>query len=180
MTDVNGTSRVAWGNGVYINATGGTLNSSAGITATAGGFTARNATAQAQVGTASNAFWIADAAGQYESTAFIAYQELPTVVSIANNAVGASPATYTSTFSESDASVSITCNDPDGCNVTLTETSILDGQRVCYVNVSANTVNFADTAGVSEIAGAFAAGQWDSICLQYRTDRWVELSRSNN
>jgi hypothetical protein len=67
-----------------------------------------------------------------------------------------------------------------GCDVTMGETGVQSGQRVTLVNVSANTVNFADTSGVTELSGSFAAGQWDTLVLEYVTDRWVELSRSNN
>jgi hypothetical protein len=182
MTDANGTARVAWtGPGLYINASGGTFNfNGGGVTIASGGLAVRNSTGNLQVGDSGNAYWVADTAAQVETTSFIAYRELPTAITIPDNANGGTAAAYTSTFAESDASVSLTCADAQGCNVTLTETSILDGQRVCYVNVGANTINFADTAGVSEIAGAFAAGTNDSICLQYRTNTWVELSRSNN
>ena len=46
--------------------------------------------------------------------------------------------------------------------------------------VTAGTVNFADTAGVTELAGAFTAGIYDSLRLRYTTSRWVEVGRSNN
>lgn len=74
----------------------------------------------------------------------------------------------------------IDCQDADGCNVTLGETSVLSGQEMTLTNISTNTVNFADTAGVSELAGAFAAGQWDTLTVKYVVDRWVEVTRSNN
>lgn len=76
--------------------------------------------------------------------------------------------------------VIFTCSDADGCDVTMGETSIADGQTVQIVNVSANTVAFADTAGVSETAGAFSAGQYDTITLMYAGATWIEVSRSNN
>lgn len=49
-----------------------------------------------------------------------------------------------------------------------------------YINCSANAVNFADSAGVSELNSAFAAGQYDSIEMVYSSDRWIETDRSNN
>lgn len=100
-----------------------------------------------------------------------------TAVTIADNG-GGTPAA--STISMSNTSYKITCNDADGCDVTLGESGALDGQVVTLTNISANTVNFADTAGVSELAGVFAAGQWDTISVRYVDDRWVETSRSNN
>ena len=60
------------------------------------------------------------------------------------------------------------------------ETGIVSGSVVDIVNISSNTVDFVDSAGVSELAGAFAAGQYDSLRLLYASDRWVEVSRSNN
>lgn len=86
----------------------------------------------------------------------------------------------TVTLTPATSSVRMTCTDGAGCAVTLGETGVFDGQIVRFVNVSTNTCNFADTGGVTELAGAFAAGQWDTLALQYITDRWVELSRSNN
>lgn len=65
--------------------------------------------------------------------------------------------------------------------VTMGETGVLDGSEVCITNIHAtSTADFADTAGVSELAGAFTMGQYDSLCLLYVSDRWVETSRSNN
>lgn len=98
-------------------------------------------------------------------------------VTVADDGAGTATA---STLTPSTSYVSYTCNDANGCAITLSETGAVDGVTVRVTNVSANAVNFADTAGVSELAGAFAMGQHDSITLLYATDRWVELSRSNN
>ncbi len=54
------------------------------------------------------------------------------------------------------------------------------GRVIQIVNISTNACNFADTSGVSELAGAFAMGQWDTLTLISLTDRWVELGRSDN
>ncbi len=98
---------------------------------------------------------------------------------INDNGVGASAATLT--LNPSSSYVAITCNDADGCDITMSEsTGVIDGNLVFIFNVSSNTVNFADTSGVSELSGGFAAGQYDSIHLMYVSDRWVEVSRSNN
>jgi len=81
----------------------------------------------------------------------------------------------------SSSYVTIDCQDGDGCTVTMDEGGgRTDGEHTYVVCISANVCNFADTAGLSELAGAFAAGQYDSIQLIYVTDRWVEFSRSNN
>jgi hypothetical protein len=97
---------------------------------------------------------------------------------IADNANGGTAATLT--LVPATSNVELTCSDAQGCDITLSETGVLDGTIVHIVNVSANTCNFADTSGVTELAGAFAAGQYDSITLRYIVDRWVEAARSNN
>ena len=88
------------------------------------------------------------------------------------------PATHTLTPTTSY--VELTCNDADTCDVTMGETGMVEGTRVVIVNVSANVCDFADAAGVSELAGAFAMGQYDVLTLQYIGDTWVEVSRSDN
>lgn len=89
-----------------------------------------------------------------------------------------SPAT--ATHDPSTAFTYFTCQDTDGCNVTMGETNPATGQLWIGCNNGSNVVNFADTASVSELAGAFAAGQYDCIQLMYVLGRWMELSRSNN
>jgi hypothetical protein len=86
----------------------------------------------------------------------------------------------TSTLTPTHSFVNLTCSDADGCDITMGETGIRSGTVVTIVNTSANTANFADTGGVSELAGAFAMGQYDSLSLLYAADRWVETGRSNN
>lgn len=92
--------------------------------------------------------------------------------------VGAGALTLTPTMPR----VHITNADADGCAVTMGETDMVSGMSVQIIVVSnaGTTVDFADTAGVSEIAGAFTAAVYDSITLGYVSDRWVELARSNN
>jgi hypothetical protein len=73
-----------------------------------------------------------------------------------------------------------TCNDADGCTLLFSEVGAVSGERVTVVNVSANHIDIADTATVQETAGAVILGQWDSISFVYATDRWVEVSASDN
>ena len=48
-------------------------------------------------------------------------------------------------------------------------------------NVHANTLTFADSAGVQELTGGAATlEQFESIVFRYMTDRWVEIARSTN
>jgi len=86
------------------------------------------------------------------------------------------------TLTPTRGTVICNCADANGCTVTMGETGAVNGQMVEIVTETAtpNLCNFADTAGVSELAGAFAADQWDSLKLIYVVDRWVEVSRSDN
>jgi len=97
--------------------------------------------------------------------------------SIADNG-GGTPATLT--LDPVSSYVDITCNDGDGCTVTMDESSADDGDIVYIVNSSANTVTINDSSGVSELAGNFSGGQYDSLSLIYGIDRWIETSRSDN
>ena len=82
------------------------------------------------------------------------------------------------------STVSVTSQDAQGCDVTLVETGAVTGEVVDFIVVSltAGAVNFADTAGVSELAGAFAAGLGDVLSVKYNTtlSAFLETSRSNN
>lgn len=92
----------------------------------------------------------------------------------------ASPSTLTLT--PTSTRVHITNSDADGCTVTMGETGMVSGAIVQIIVVSSagGTVDFADTSGVSELAGAFNAGLYDSLTLSYISDRWVQLARSDN
>jgi hypothetical protein len=75
----------------------------------------------------------------------------------------------------------VDCQDVDGCTITLDEgAGVTDGLQVCFFIESANAVTFTDTAGLTELAGNFVAGQYDSICMYYVSDRFIETTRSNN
>lgn len=104
-------------------------------------------------------------------------QNTPQTVSVADNGAG-TPALVTIT--PSAGVIQVTCNDPHNCNVTMSETGAKNGVSIILVNMSANSVVYTDSAGVSELAGGFTAGQYDSISMTYQSDRWVEDARSNN
>lgn len=108
----------------------------------------------------------------------IARKEVLTVDArtIASNGNGATPATLTLTPASSY--VSLTCNDPQGCTITMGESGIASGMEVTIINISANACTLADTSGVSELTQAAPLGQFESLTLQYVTDRWVERARS--
>ena len=98
--------------------------------------------------------------------------------SIADNG-GGTAATGTVTVLKSY--VELTCLDVNGCTVTVSETGAREGMRLTVVVVVATGIaTFADTSGVTETAGSFAADLYDCISYIYIGDRWVELARSNN
>jgi hypothetical protein len=100
-------------------------------------------------------------------------------LSIVDNGTPALAASGTLTLTKSFAKCD--CADVDGCNVTMSETGMVDGWKWTVVNISSNVCNFADTSGVSELpVGGIALGQWDSLSGIYVTDRHVAVSTSNN
>ncbi len=86
----------------------------------------------------------------------------------------------TATLTPTSSYIELTCSDSDTCDITMAETGMEEGMIVNIVNVSANTCDFSDSAGVSELAGAFAMEQYDVLSLLYSGDAWIEISRSNN
>ena len=143
-----------------------------------GGAVGSNASGGSFISWAGTARLFADGAGARIPTRL--YYS-PDAETIADNGNGGTAAEHTLDV-DTASNVVITCNDTNGCNITMDETPPANqpGTIVHITNVSANVVNFADTAGVSELAGTFAMGQYDALTLMYQTDRWVEISRSNN
>ncbi len=91
------------------------------------------------------------------------------------------PGNASFTVTPTSSYIEVTCNDGTGCDATMSEAGAQQGQIVTIVNITAAaSVDFADSVGVQEIAGAFSLGQWDCITLRYTSDRWIEVSRSNN
>ena len=86
----------------------------------------------------------------------------------------------TLTLTPTGSFVELTCNDANGCTITMGETGIPDGMILHIVGLTTNTPTFADTSGVSELTAAFTMGQYDTLTLMYASDRWVELARANN
>lgn len=96
----------------------------------------------------------------------------------------ANPGSLTLTVSATSR-IHLTNADPDGCDVTWSETGATDGQvlKVIVVSNAGGTVNFSDTPGVTELAGNFSAGLYDVLIVGYvagGVDRWVEEGRVNN
>jgi hypothetical protein len=86
----------------------------------------------------------------------------------------------TLTLTPTTGYVELTCNDSNGCDITMGETGMAQGMKIEIINVSANSCNFADTAGVSETSGVVNLGQYDVIAFRYISDRWVERGQINN
>jgi len=85
------------------------------------------------------------------------------------------------TITPNSGYMELTINDADGCDLTLAEGgSAEEGVHVTIVNLSTNTGTLTDSAGVSEMAGNFTMGQYDSIQFVYDGSTWIEVSRSNN
>jgi hypothetical protein len=62
---------------------------------------------------------------------------------------------------------------------TPSETSAIDGMYVCCVNTGANAITMTTSAGVYQGSGA-VVGQYDTVCMRYISDRWVEQSFKDN
>lgn len=100
-------------------------------------------------------------------------------ITIPDNGAG-TPATYTWQPQFAASVTHFTCNDANGCEITMSLGASFDGVYNRAFNVGTNTVTFKDTAGLSEMAGDFAMGQWDTIEFMVVSGRFVELNRSNN
>lgn len=101
-------------------------------------------------------------------------------LSVADNVMDGGTHTATATLTVTSGYVECSCSDEHGCDIAMSETGATEGDRVSIVNVGTNSCAFADSPGVSELAGAFTAGAGDAITLIYNGSAWVELGRSNN
>lgn len=106
------------------------------------------------------------------------FKRLVDVVDARTIASNGSGTAATLTLTPNGSYVALTCNDTDGCAITLGETGQQNGMHLMIVNVSANACTFSDTSGVSELTGSASLGQWGAIYLEYVTDRWVEIARN--
>lgn len=106
-------------------------------------------------------------------------ERTPTSISIPDDGAGTAAA-YTWQPAAGRATTHFTCLDSNGCDITMSETGAGNGFQNRAINIGTNTINFADTAGVTELNGAFAMGSYDVLELGYVVDRFVEIARSNN
>jgi hypothetical protein len=99
---------------------------------------------------------------------------------IADNGAG-TPAALT--LSPTASYVEVTCNDANGCSVTMSEgAGVVEGQTVTIIALTAspNLVNFTDSAGVTELGSNISLDQYDSLSLIYTGDRWVRTASADN
>lgn len=106
------------------------------------------------------------------------YRSISQIVVTANNGSGGVPATGT-VIPTTDYLI-LSCSDPDGCVITMSETGAVDGRVLRVVGGSANTNTIADSSGVTDLAGDCVLGVYDSISLMYAVSGWIETGRSNN
>lgn len=62
---------------------------------------------------------------------------------------------------------------------TPSESGAVDGMFWCCTNTGANSITMTDSDGVYEGPGS-VVGQYDQVCFEYVTDRFIERSFSNN
>lgn len=97
--------------------------------------------------------------------------DTPQDLTVADSGDG-SPAT--STLTPSSSVVACTCNDTDGCAITLSETGAAAGQILIVFGVTANACTFADSAGVQETTGALSLGANDVVSFLYLGSTWAQ------
>lgn len=73
----------------------------------------------------------------------------------------------------------MTCSDTHGCAMTLSETGTTAGNVLIVVNVSANAITFADSAGVQIVpASSCSVAQHGVISFVYGNSQWQVLSHT--
>jgi hypothetical protein len=77
----------------------------------------------------------------------------------------------------------VTSSDPDGCTLTLSETSASDGQllELELVATAGGVVTLADTPGTQNLSAAWTPGVGDSLTLRYNltASEWRERARAD-
>lgn len=78
--------------------------------------------------------------------------------------------------------LSLTNSDPDGCDVTLSETGANNGQRIeiSVISNAGGTVNFADLDGVQEMGTGCNLPLSGTLGARYATDRWIKRMCETN
>jgi hypothetical protein len=111
-------------------------------------------------------------------TTYVKSVNMAQMLPIADNGNGATRAT--ATLTPTTSYITCTVSDPQGANVSISETTAVDGQILDIVNIGANICGFTDTVGVTEMNGNYDMVQYGSLSFRYVVDRWIERSRSVN
>ena len=108
-------------------------------------------------------------------TAKVSYA--PQSLTIDDNVVPATPATDSAT-TLTKSYLKVTCSDGDGCELTLSETSAVDGQQLQVTNIDTNNVVMIDSDGVADMCGdtndTLLTGQVATYI--YITNHWLEIT----
>jgi len=101
------------------------------------------------------------------------------IISQTSNALGDNgELVFTAGYDRVYVDLSVTVDDAD---IDIDEGgSEVDGALVIITNQAANTARFADEAGEVELAAPVILEQYETLTLQYATDRWVEVGRATN
>lgn len=85
------------------------------------------------------------------------------------------PGTCTLSNADVASAFRITCNDADGCALTLDETTVVSGMEIWITNISAsNVITIADSAGVQETTGALSLGPNDNVRFRHNGTAWLQ------
>jgi hypothetical protein len=94
-------------------------------------------------------------------------------VTVSSNGTG-TPATFN--LDPTSRYIEVTCNDTDGCDGTVQETSAKEARHVTIVNVTANRVRFSNVTNVlTLVAGTVRLDQFGVVQLVYEGTRWTEI-----
>lgn len=113
--------------------------------------------------------------GLYDSNADGTADYAVGTTTIADNTVGSSKAT--ATITPKTRLHTITCNDADGCTITLGETGALPGFASTLICLTANDCEIDDAANVADLsADPFVLADInDSVTVAYMTNIWVQI-----
>jgi len=78
--------------------------------------------------------------------------------------------------------VEITCEDPDGVVLTMSETGAVNLSRVLIIQASTPDISIADSAGVQEMSGTITlANAGENVMLEYSSAiaAWVQVGQPN-
>lgn len=112
---------------------------------------------------------------------FIDAKEATYSVSAADNGTGTQP---TIAITPQFPQINVSCEDTNGCvganSGSISESIANVGDKVTIVSTGTYAITISDVAGLTELAGDWTGGTYDTLSLLYTGTRWVETGRSNN